>query len=101
MKQYLLENAIRKIPAGSYTNYDLTAVKFSVSEEGEIIDAHVFGPEYQTSKMEKVDEVILEAIRKMPCWQPAEYANGTKVKQEFVFLVGNMENCMINLLNIR
>ena len=101
LKQYLKENAIDKIPRDSFKNYDLAAVKFTISEEGEIINAHVFGSEYQTSKNEKIDKLLLETIRNMPCWKPAEYANGLKVKQEFVFTVGNMENCVVNLLNIQ
>jgi hypothetical protein len=99
LTQYLKEKAIDKIPDGSFKNYDLIAIKFTISEEGEIINAHVYGSEYQTSPTEKIDQLLLETIRNMPCWKPAEYSNGTKVKQEFVFIVGNMENCMINLLN--
>ncbi|MFT7606499.1 MAG: hypothetical protein ACI8VT_004102, partial [Saprospiraceae bacterium] len=101
LKQYLKENAIDKIPTGSFKGYDLAAVKFTINEEGKIIDAHIFGPEFQTSKDEKIDKLLLETICNMPNWKPAEYANGTKVKQEFVLTVGNMENCVIPLLNIR
>ena len=99
--KYLKEKAIDKIPGASFKDYDLTAVKFTVNKKGEIIDAHLFGSEYQTSKNEIIDELLLETIRNMPCWKPAEYSNGTKVKQEFVLTVGNMENCMVNLLNIQ
>ncbi len=101
LKQYLKEKAIDKIPDGSFKNYDLTAIKFTINEEGKIIDAHVFESEYQTYKNEKIDKLLLETIRNMPCWKPAEYSNGIKVKQEFVLTVGNMENCVIPLLNIR
>lgn len=97
LKKYLKDNAIDKIPNDSFKEYDLAAVKFTIDEEGQIIDAHVFG----TSKDEKIDELLLETICNMPDWKPAEYSNGTKVKQEFVLTVGNMENCMIPLLNIR
>ncbi|MCB0566660.1 MAG: energy transducer TonB [Phaeodactylibacter sp.] len=101
LKKYLKEKAIDKIPGTSFRNYDLTAIKFTISEEGEVINAHVFGSEYQTSENEKIDKLLLETIRNMPCWKPAEYSNGIKVKQEFVLTVGNMENCMIHLLNIQ
>lgn len=101
LQQYLQEKAIDKIPAGSFKNYDFTAVKFTVDEDGQIIDAHIFDAVYQMSKNEKIDALLLEAIRNMPRWKPAEYANGTKVKQEFVLTVGNHENCSIHLLNIR
>jgi len=101
LKNYLKEKAIDKIPSNSFKDYDLAAVKFTVNEEGEISNAHVFGTEYQSSKKEKIEKLLLETIRDMPRWIPAEYANGTKVKQEFVLTVGNMENCIIHLLNIK
>ncbi len=97
LNQYLKENVMDKIPAGSFKNYDLAAVKFTINEAGQIVDAHVF----ETSKDENIDALLLETIRNMPRWKPAEYAGGTKVKQEFVLTVGNMENCVMNLLNIR
>lgn len=101
LQQYLKDNAIDKIPAGSFKDYDLTAIKFTINEDGHIIDAHVFEPVIQTSNNEKIDDLLLEAIRKMPCWEPAEFSDGTNVKQEFVLTVGNMENCVVSLLNIR
>ena len=97
LMQYLKENAIDKIPDSSFKGYDLAAVKFTITEEGQVIDAHVF----ETSKDEKIDALLLETICNMPTWSPAEYANGTKVKQEFVLTVGNMASCVIPLLNIR
>ncbi len=50
---------------------------------------------------EKINTLLLEAIQTMPCWKPAEYANGTKVKQELALTVGNHKSCVINLLNLR
>ena len=97
MNAYLKKNAINKIPPGCFVNYDLSTVKFTVNEKGHVTDSHVFWP----SKDEKIDALLLEAICNMPNWKPAEYADGTNVKQEFVLTVGNMENCVVNLLNIR
>ncbi|MBK7871749.1 MAG: energy transducer TonB [Saprospiraceae bacterium] len=97
LKQYLKETAIDNIPEGSFKGYELAAVKFTIDEEGQIMDAHLFW----SSKNEKIDKLLLETIRNMPNWKPAAYANGRKVKQEFVFTVGNMESCVIPLLNIR
>lgn len=101
MNQYLMEHAISKIPAGSFKNYDLTAIKFTINEAGEIINAHVFESVYQSYKNEKINKLLLEAVRSMPCWEPAKYSNGIKVKQDFVLTVGNMESCVVPLLNIR
>jgi len=97
LKQYLKVNAIDKIPDGSFKKYNLTAVKFTVNEEGQVINVHIF----ETSKDEETDELLMETICNMPNWKAAEYSNGIKVKQEFVLTVGDMESCVINLLNIR
>lgn len=95
--QYLQKNSIAGIDAGSFTGYDLTAIKFTIAEQGQIADIQVALP----SKDAKIDEMLVTAISKMPNWKPAEFSNGLKVKQDFVLTIGNMENCMVNLLNIR
>ncbi len=95
--QYLRNNCIVNIDAGSFTGYDLTAIKFTVTEQGHIKDIKVAMP----SKDAKIDEMLVAAISKMPTWKPAEFSNGLKIKQDFVLTIGNIENCMVNLLNIR
>lgn len=95
--QYLQKNSIVNIEAGSFTGYDLTAIKFTITEQGHITDIQVAMP----SKDTKIDEMLVAAISKMPNWKPAAFSNGLKVKQNFVLTIGNMENCMVNLLNIR
>jgi hypothetical protein len=96
LKKYLKENAIDKIQTGKIKQYNVVAVKFTISEEGEIMDVHMFEP----SKDEDMDSVLMEAICNMPEWKAAEYANGKKVKQDFVFTVGDHTSCTLNLLNI-
>jgi hypothetical protein len=97
LTQYLRNNGIVNIEAGSFTGYDLTAIKFTITEQGHIRDIKVAMP----SKDAKIDEMLVAAISKMPNWKPAEFSNGLKVKQDFILTIGNMENCMVNLLNIR
>lgn len=97
LQQYLKLTAIDKIPLTRFEKSTLAAVKFTLDEEGNVIDAHVF----QSSKDAETDALLLAAIRNMPSWKPAEYANGLKVKQDFVLTVGNMESCVMNLLEIR
>ncbi len=94
---YLQKNSIVNIEAGSFTGYDLTAIKFTITEQGHIADIQVVLP----SKDTKIDEMLVTAISKMPKWKPASFSNGLNVKQIFVLTIGNMENCMVNLLNIR
>jgi hypothetical protein len=96
LNEYLDKNAIGKIPNDLFKGYDLAAVKFTINEKGQIINQHVF----ESSKDEKIDQLLLKVISDMPNWKPAEYANGTKVSQEFVLTIGNHESCIINTLNI-
>jgi len=97
LKQYLRKTAIVNLPEGCIQQYALTAVKFTISTDGEIINTHVF----ESSKDEEIDALLVATISKMPSWKPAEYANGLKINQDFVFTVGDMKSCVVNLLNIR
>ncbi|HWY10019.1 MAG TPA: energy transducer TonB [Bacteroidia bacterium] len=54
-------------------------IKFSVNENGEVIDGKISNPSFDP----KIDELLLEAINKMPKWKPAETAQGLKIKQHF------------------
>lgn len=101
LKQYLKKNIEDKISDDVFEIYRLTAVKFVVDEDGQIVDAEIFDGPYQTFRDEKTEELLLEAVCNMPDWTPAQYANGMKVKQEFVLTVGDHRSCVINLLNIR
>ncbi len=97
LNKFLQKNIISNIKAGSFTGYDLTALKFTITEQGRISDIQVSMP----SKDAKIDEMLIAAISKMPSWKPAVFSNGLKVKQDFVLTIGNMDNCMLSLLNIR
>jgi len=95
--QYLKANGIANIESGSFTGYDLTAIRFTITDKGLVSDLQVVLP----SKDPKIDEMMVKALSKMPAWQPAEFSNGTKVNQSFILTIGNMNNCMVNLLNIK
>lgn len=97
LKKYLEENVMAKISKENFKIYNLTALKFTVNETGEIVDTHIF----QTSDDTEIDNLFLEVISNMPKWKPAKYYNGIKVKQEFTFTVGDHRSCVINTLSIR
>lgn len=101
LTDYLAINAIRKIPEGTFPPTDYAAILFTINESGEVIDAHVFDSEYQPNPHEKVNAILLEAVRQMPSWEPAEYGKGTTVKQNYVLVVGNLESCNNNLISFR
>ena len=89
LKQYLKENAIDKISEPIAKQIQLATVRFTINEQGQIIDALIS----KSSEDEKTDKILLQAIREMPKWKPAENSNGIKVKQEFIFTVGNIVGC--------
>ncbi len=97
LKQFLKENVIAQLEKDVFTEWTFGAVKFIVNEEGGLEDIHVF----QSTEDEKTDKLLKETICNMSTWIPATYPDGTTVKQEKVLLVGNMQNCNVNLLNVR
>ncbi len=96
LMDYLNNQVINKIETSKFKQYQLTAVKFMVNKEGAIENVKIF----ESSKDPVIDDLLKNAIRKMPCWSPAQYTDGTKVAQEFVLTAGDHTSCVINLLNI-
>ena len=101
LEDYLTTHAIQKIPADSFQPTDFAAVLFTISESGKVIDAHVFDTGYQTDPHEKANAILLDAVRKMPAWEPAEFCKGTSIRQNYVLVVGNLESCNNNLISFR
>ena len=97
LNQYLQVHAMDKIQALDFDKTRLAVVKFAIDENGQVQNATIV----ETSKNKEVDALLTAAIAKMPNWKPAQYANGTAVAQEFVLTVGNLESCVMNLLNVR
>lgn len=101
MMDYLEANAMSKLPNSLFENYYLIILNFSINEEGQVVDAHIFNDGYYRTKDKEVDKILLEAICNMPKWKPAEYEGGTKVGQDFALTVGNHSSCTLNLVNIK
>lgn len=101
LNQYLEAKVMAKIPVGSFTGYDLAAVKFTIDEEGQVTDVQLVDDIYYAFKNEAIHALLLEVVREMPCWQAAAYADGQLAEQELVLTVGHPESCITNLLNIR
>lgn len=97
MMQHIKEHAIEKLKLTKFQQYHLSAVKFSIDELGQVTDAHIF----ESSRDEEVDAILLNAVCSMPDWIPAKYADGSSTNQEFVLRAGDMNSCVVNLLNTR
>lgn len=101
-EQYLDKHAMQQLSKSSFRQYTLRAIQFSVDTTGMVVDAHVFDAEpYGVDKVDDVDKIMLDAICNMPQWTPASYADGQKVKQDFVLRVGDMSSCISNFFNTR
>jgi TonB family protein len=84
MRAYLKEKAITKIPDATIKTIKTAQVTFTVNEVGEIENAKIS----KTTKDAGTDKLLVDAINNMPKWKPAQNAAGKKVKQEFVFNIG-------------
>ena len=80
IRKYLKESVIDKIYS---TEVEPSIISFSVDEEGNAINARVT----KSSGNKKTDTLLIDAIKKMPKWKPAQNSTGKKVKQDFVFLI--------------
>ena len=78
---YLKESVIEYIPEGHFKEYQLAAVTFTVDENGQIINPNIFS----SSEDESLDSMMIQAIRNMGKWNPAEYDSGKKVSQQYAF----------------
>ena len=85
MAKYLKENVVNKISETIPKRFQQGTVTFTINEKGEIMNARIS----MASGDPRADKLLLEAIKKMPKWKPAQNSKGIKVKQEFVFNVGN------------
>jgi hypothetical protein len=85
MKAYLKENAISKIPNESFKELQQAVFRFTVDEQGRIVNARAI----TTSGNPKTDSLLLKSIKNMPEWKPAENSGGIKVTQDFQLTVGN------------
>jgi len=77
---YLTANIINKV-SGTGTSGKLqnATITFTVNEEGQVVKVKIL----KSSNDPKIDNLILDAINKMPKWKPAKNAKGISVKQQF------------------
>lgn len=97
LKEYLNENVIEKIPATYFEEHNITAVNFTVDTSGKVVDVYIV----DAPRTEAIEEMLLESVCNMPDWIAAQYADGTKVDQDFVLMAGDKRSCAVNLLNVK
>ena len=74
-----------RIPASYITRItERATVSFTITEQGQVINPVLA----ESSKQPKIDEILLDAIRRMPPWKPASDKKGSRMKQSFRFKFG-------------
>jgi hypothetical protein len=85
MKNFLEKNVINIINETNNDELLQGSVVFTINEEGNIVNPILT----RSTRDPKFDKLLLDAVNKMPQWKPAENLQGVKIKQEFMFNVGN------------
>ena len=97
LNQYIEESIMKKVSRKDVPQYQVAAVKFTINENGNVVDAIIAS----ASRNKDTDALLLKTICEMPKWVSAEYSDGTKTKQEFVFTIGDHYSCTMNILDIK
>lgn len=84
-KKYVSE----KISSEDSKALEYAAVRFTINEDGGITAVKI----HETSGNPEIDHLLLDAVKNMPAWNPAEDSKGQKVRQEFEFTVSGNEGC--------
>jgi TonB family protein len=84
MKKYLKANVLDKLQGLNTEDIQDSQAMFTINEEGEIINAKVI----KSTGDSGIDLIMLNALRNMSKWKPAENSNGIKVRQDFKLSLG-------------
>jgi len=87
--QILLNIVKEKLKKAGAQKFEYANVKFTINAQGEVENIKMI----DSSTDQKIDGLIIEAIRDMPKWIPASNKKSEKVKQNFEFSVGYYSNC--------
>lgn len=79
LSEYFAGHVIAKMTEpGAVDKVQMAIVKFTISEDGHITNAAIA----RSSSDTRIDQLLLEALNKMPKWKPAENSKGVRVKQQ-------------------
>ncbi|MDF2438442.1 MAG: hypothetical protein K0Q95_2818 [Bacteroidota bacterium] len=80
LSSFLGQNIFNKLSSGKQiSNFLRASVKFNVNENGVVENVRI----EQSSTDKAIDNLIRDAINKMPVWKAAKDSQGIKVNQEF------------------
>ncbi|BDS15477.1 energy transducer TonB [Aureispira anguillae] len=89
LTEYLAANVIAKISDKIAKKDQQGIISFVVNKKGSVVETEV----QETFGDSKLDQVLLDALYKMPKWKPAQSSTGVNVEQKFELIVGNRMGC--------
>lgn len=97
LNEYIETTILSKMDGYTIEQYNLEAITFTIDENGKV--TNVLADEF--SKAVEMKALLAKNISNMPDWKPASYSSGLKVKQDFVFTLGDHTSCTLNTFNVR
>lgn len=89
LNQFLREKTIDRFSAFGFESFEAAKILFTINAKGMAEEVEVA----ISSGNKEVDELLIDAIKKMPSWTPAMDAIGNPVNQKFQFNVGLAIGC--------
>jgi len=85
-------NGEKLISPSEFKQDQLTIIKFTVTQKGEIGKVNIL----ESSGDISIDKILVNYIRSSPKWQPALYNNDLPTETDFALLVGDIKSCSAN-----
>ncbi len=79
MRAYIIDKVIDKFPKIDW-NMNEALARFTINEQGEVINTQMG----KTTGNKTADQLVLDALNKMPKWKVARNAQGQAIKQDFI-----------------
>lgn len=89
LSSYLTTSVFNKLSGKAVHDIGFVTVKFTVNEQGQVVNARIF----KTSGNFETDKLVIDAITKMPGWKAAKNSKGINVKQTFSIPFGAEGGC--------
>ncbi len=89
---YIENHIIAKLDAAQKALLKIAKMDFTVAADGSIASVHLT----EGSGNEAIDAILMQGIREMPQWKPAQILDGTPVAQTLKFFISNSKgNCLM------
>lgn len=89
LRAYIKENAIDKISKEKSKAIEMANVSFAIGKQGQIIDVKIT----ESTSFPDIDNLLINVVKKMPKWKPAQNEKGQSIIQNFELNIGTSAGC--------